>query len=134
MPLPKTSLDRLATCHPDLRSLFIEVNETFPCLIIEGHRDKETQDRAFFAGKSKLRFPKGKHNSLPSLAVDAAPLPLEWDGKKSREKFYLFAGYVLGVAAQRGLSIRWGGDWDKDWDIKENSFDDLVHFELEPKQ
>jgi hypothetical protein len=42
----------------------------------------------------------------------------------------LFAGFVIGTAALMGISIRWGGDWDRDTYTKDNSFDDLVHFEL----
>jgi peptidoglycan L-alanyl-D-glutamate endopeptidase CwlK len=26
--------------------------------------------------------------------------------------------------------IRWGGDWDMDNDLSDNTFNDLVHFEL----
>ena len=29
-----------------------------------------------------------------------------------------------------GVEIRWGGDWDSDTQVKDNKFDDLVHFEL----
>ena len=25
---------------------------------------------------------------------------------------------------------RWGGDWDQDWTVKDNMFDDFPHFEL----
>jgi hypothetical protein len=28
------------------------------------------------------------------------------------------------------LKLRWGGDWDMDTEVKDNKFDDLVHFEL----
>ena len=72
-------------------------------------------------------FPKGRHNALPSKAVDVAPYPIDWE---DREGFILFAGYVLGVASQLGLNIRWGGDWDGDFDLSDNEFDDLVHFEM----
>ncbi|KKK66847.1 hypothetical protein LCGC14_2959950, partial [marine sediment metagenome] len=24
----------------------------------------------------------------------------------------------------------WGGDWDLDWNVRDNVFDDLGHFEL----
>ncbi len=27
-------------------------------------------------------------------------------------------------------AIRYGGDWDRDFDITDNKFQDLVHFEL----
>lgn len=26
--------------------------------------------------------------------------------------------------------VRWGGDWNNNTELKDNSFDDLVHFEL----
>ena len=36
----------------------------------------------------------------------------------------------MGVADMLGVSIRWGGDWDKDYDEKDERFRDLPHFEL----
>ena len=36
---------------------------------------------------------------------------------------------MLGVAAAEGIKIRWGGDWDRDNDLADQSFNDLVHFE-----
>jgi len=29
-----------------------------------------------------------------------------------------------------GVTLRWGGDWDRDTEVQDNSFDDLVHFEI----
>jgi hypothetical protein len=29
-----------------------------------------------------------------------------------------------------GINLRWGGDWDQDWEVKDNKFDDFPHFEL----
>ena len=37
---------------------------------------------------------------------------------------------MIGVGASMGVAIRWGGDWDKDNELKDNGFDDLMHFEL----
>lgn len=122
----QSSIDKLETCHPDLVKLFNEVVKEFDCIILEGHRGKEDQDKAFREGKSKLPWPKGKHNKLPSEAVDVAPYPVDW---KDRERFIYFAGFVMGRAAELGIKIRWGGDWDGDKDLKDNSFSDLVHFE-----
>ena len=78
-------------------------------------------------GNSKVKFPNGKHNKSPSVAVDVAPYPIDW---KDRDRFHYFGGYVLGIAAMMGLRIRWGGDWDMDTQTKDNKFDDLVHFEI----
>ena len=64
---------------------------------------------------------------MPSLAIDAAPSPIDWN---DRERFFYFAGVVKGVAEEMGIKIRWGGDWDGDNDFDDQTFDDLVHFEL----
>ena len=61
------------------------------------------------------------------MAVDVAPYPIAWD---DRERQTLFAGYVLATAKALGVELRWGGDWDGDTEVRDNQFDDLVHFEL----
>ena len=77
--------------------------------------------------RSKVRWPNGKHNTVPSMAVDVTPYPVVWD---DRERQTLFAGFVLATAKVMGLGLRWGGDWSMDFQVKDNRFDDLVHFEL----
>lgn len=121
-----TSSRRLGECHEDIQKVFNEVIKIIDCSVLEGHRDKETQDHYFATGRSKVRFPNGKHNATPSDAIDAAPYPINWDDK---ERFYYFAGIVLGIAASLGVKLRWGGDWDRDNDLDDQTFDDLVHFE-----
>ena len=123
----KKSLSKLETCDKRLQDLFLRVVKKFDCTIIEGHRSKDRQNKLFKEGKSKLKYPKGKHNAIPSRAVDVAPYPIDWN---DRERFTYFAGYVLGIAYQMGLKIRWGGDWDMDTQVKDNNFDDLPHFEI----
>ena len=133
-----TSLRRLLTCHIDLQYLFNEVIKEFDCVVIEGHRGKEAQDEAFRTGKSKLQYPKGNHNATPSNAVDVAPYNkktkgIEWKDSKA---FYFFSGYVICMAKmlykQERIThrIRWGGDWDSDNDLNDQTFNDLVHFEI----
>ena len=123
----KVSKERLATAHSDLQKIFNEVIKKIDCSVLEGHRGEETQNKYFDQGKSKVKYPDGRHNKIPSLAVDVTPYPVDWN---DRERQTLFAGYVLGVASQMGIGIIWGGDWDNDTDLKDNGFDDLVHFEL----
>ena len=122
-----TSKRRLDTCEKDLQLLFNEVIKEFDCSIICGHRGEKAQNEAFERGNSKAKYPKGRHNANPSRAVDVAPYPIDWS---DRERFTYFAGFVKGVASQMGIDIIWGGDWDNDTDLKDNGFDDLVHFEL----
>lgn len=117
----------LETAHPDLQRLFREVIKYVDCSILEGHRDKIAQDAAYAAGKSKKRWPESKHNRQPSLAVDAAPYPVDW---KDPKRFCFFAGYVKATADRLGIGIRWGGDWNSDGHISDETFPDLPHFEL----
>ena len=123
----KRSIGRLQTCDQKLQELFYEVVKHFDCSVIEGHRGEERQNKAHAEGKSKLKYPNGKHNQTPSIAVDVAPYPIDWS---DRDRFHYFSGFVLGIAKQMGMNIRWGGDWNQDTKTKDNKFDDLVHFEI----
>ncbi len=123
----KSSLSKLETCHDDLQKVFKEVIKHVDCTIIEGHRGEERQNKLCDEGKSKVRFPNGRHNASPSRAVDVMAYPIDWN---DRERNTLFAGYVIGLARGMGVTLRWGGDWDSDFNLKENFFDDHPHFEL----
>ncbi|TDM54087.1 hypothetical protein [Aliivibrio fischeri] len=120
------SATRLASCHPQLQAVFTKVLEICDCSILCGHRT-EAEQNALPSTNTQVRFPNSKHNSVPSKAVDATPYPYD---KDDRERFSYFAGIVIGVGASMGVAIRWGGDWDKDNELKDNGFDDLMHFEL----
>ena len=52
---------------------------------------------------------------------------MDWE---DRERQTLFAGFVLGIARGLGITVRWGGDWDMDFDVQDNKFDDFPHFEI----
>ena len=127
----RTSRTNLQQCHPDLQRLFEEVVKHFDCSVICGHRGEAEQNEAYHAGRSGLKFPQSKHNKTPSMAADVAPYysgeGIPWE---DRERFILFAGYVLGVAEQMGLKVVWGGDWDSDRKMKDHTFFDGPHFEL----
>lgn len=126
-PFGPKSLAQLATCDPKLQLLFHEVSRYRNCTVIIGHRGKAAQDEAFRTGHSKLKWPSGEHNSLPSKAVDAGPYPLDW---KATSDFYYFGGFVMGIAAKLGIKLRFGGDWSGDGRTRDQTFNDLVHFEL----
>jgi len=141
------SLNNLKTCHPELQLLFKEVLKYQDHTILQGHRGKEDQEKAFEEGKTQLHFPYGNHNAWPSNAVDAVPYPIDFaeDPSYTVEKkhlvlarFYWFAGFVFGIAEglyTKGLmkhKIRWGGDWKGHLDFTDQTFNDLPHFELIP--
>lgn len=131
----KKSRKQLNSCHPDLRLIFETVLPLFDHSVIEGHRPRARQKELFDQGKSKIDgfTRKGKHNYFPSMAVDVAPWPVDW---QDRERFFYLAGIVKAVSemlytmGQISHHVRWGGDWDGDTDFDDQTFDDLVHFEL----
>lgn len=139
----KTSQARLNTCHIDLQKICNEVIKNIDFSVLEGARTLEKQQEYFKDGKSKLDGvnKKSKHQVSKekplSTAVDVAPYPIDFKNQsKARARFYLLAGYffqasqTLFEAGEIAHKIRWGGDWDSDKDFKDQSFDDLPHFEL----
>lgn len=127
------STQRLETCHPDLIRLFQEVVRTWDCTVLEGHRGRRAQEQAVLAGASQVLWPDGKHNSVPSRAVDVAPYPVRFPRNAEDpewHRWYAFGGFVLGVADQMGIPVRWGLDWDRDHDVNDQTFFDGPHFEL----
>ncbi len=117
----------LHTCDPRLLKIFVAVVTVFDCTVVSGHRGSHEQEDLFRRGLTKVRYPFSKHNSSPSLAVDAYPYPIDW---KDRDRFHYFAGFVMATAESLSYPLIWGGDWDKDWQVRDNVFDDLGHFEL----
>ena len=123
----KKSKEQLATCDKRLQEVFNEVIQFVDCSVLEGHRGQERQDQLYIEGKTKVKYPNGRHNSNPSNAVDVTPYPVDW---ADRERQTLFAGFVIGLARAKGIKLRWGGDWDQDFQVMDNRFDDFPHFEV----
>lgn len=123
----KASQLTLNTCDDKLQDIFNEVIKWFDIIILCGYRNKERQNYLYFTGKSKVKHPFSKHNVSPSQAIDVAPYPIDWEDK---ERFVYMAGLVMGIAKMKGINLRWGGDWDRDTEVKDEKFRDLGHFEL----
>ena len=129
----KRSLMRLGQCHPLLSLLMHRVIKRsdlpFDLTILCGHRGALEQEIAFKSGASKLRWPRSKHNALPSLAVDVAPFI---DGKPSWDWDHYNAlaplikdewGKMVAEGLTGGQTLSWGGDW--------LSFRDGPHWQLD---
>jgi len=132
MHFGKTSKANLDTADPVLQEIMQDAIETglMDFSIIQGHRGMAEQNRYYDLGKSKVKFPDGKHNKIPSQAVDAAPYV---NGKTSWNKFHcaVLAGIILTCAHRRGIKLRYGGNWDMDTEfLTDQKFQDLVHYEL----
>lgn len=125
----------LKTCHPILQDIFNEAILHYDCTILEGSRSDERQEELFKEGRTQKKAGESKHNKIVSEAVDASPYPIpdRWGvaDKKEYAKFHFLAGIIITIAkTYYGDVIRWGGDWDGDGQTGDQTFDDLVHFEL----
>lgn len=117
----------LMTCHPKLISLANLAIQDFDFAVISGFRSEDEQNQIFLEKKSHLTFPHSKHNQHPSMAFDLAPWPIDWE---DRSRFILLGGYMMGLAKGLGIDCRWGGDWNGDFNMKNQRFHDLGHLEL----
>ena len=119
----KRSRERLKGVNIKLQHILNQLVKIMDVTIIEGLRTESRQNELVAQGKSKTKY--SKH--LEGRAVDLAPYPIDWE---DRERFHYMGGMLRGIAHEMDVKIRWGGDWDSDGEIADNSFDDLVHVEL----
>ena len=148
-----SSQTRLKELHPDLQLVMNETLDIMDISIAVGFRTKEAQQAAYASGNSKVQWPNSKHNQQPSLAVDVYPcvfgikalmgtpdqitqiMTMFKCNKQQANDYVLKEIYAMqkiikGVANRHNIRIVWGGDWDNDGNIYNNSFNDLGHFEL----
>ncbi len=150
----RASLKKLNTCEPGIQLICHRVIKVIDFSVITGHRTKEEQN-SLYPKFTKLKWPYGKHNSCPSKAIDIAPYILPYgaifggkeqilkireyhDGRVSVAKIEDFilksyarlVGHIERVAYDEGIKIRFGLDWDGDFDMLDQNFDDLGHWEL----
>lgn len=116
-------MDNLEGVDDRLRALAFKALEMIDCKVISGVRTLDEQKQLVESGDSKTL--NSKH--LTGKAIDIAPHPINWEDTVS---FYHFSGIIRGMAHELGISVRWGGDWDSDNDLHDQTFNDLVHFEL----
>ncbi len=132
------SRGKLATCHPALQAVATRALELSPVdfMIVWGYRTKAQQDLMIVDKKSKAPWPTSKHNNQDengnplSLAIDFAPIiegRVPWGDERL---FARMAGVFDAAATERGVEIRWGGDWDRDGSSLDQKFNDLGHIEL----
>lgn len=110
----KASLTRLKTCHPDLQAVCFELIKQYDFSVLEGHRGQEAQDAAYMAGNSKVKYPNSAHNKNPSLAVDIAPYPIDWENlSRFKEMIYRFDA-IANMLRERGeieSNFEYGAFW-----------------------
>jgi len=117
----KKSLERISECHPNLQKIAHELIKELDVTVLCGHRGERDQNHAFNTGKSKLRWPRSKHNQAPSLAIDIAPYPIDWN---NIPRFEDMCDRIKRIASSLKIKIRQG---------REFSFSDYPHTELHDK-
>lgn len=139
----KSSLQRLATCHPDLQAVLNEAIKYIDFSVVEGYRTQADQEKYFKEGKSKTKESKHLLRYCPeyggaySYAVDVVPYfySIPHSDFEDREEFCLLAGVILSTAKRLKEAgkikndIRWGGKWSRER-INRNTFFDGPHFEI----
>lgn len=138
-------MGKLRTTHPDLQTLFQVVVKYFDCTITSGLRTTKQQQALYAKGRTApggiVTYCDGvnkKSRHQGGRAVDVMPYfkntpHIRWN---DHEAMYHFAGQVLGIAKilkEWDLiesDIRWGGNWDGDDELHDQTFQDLVHFEI----
>lgn len=147
-----------ATSDPRLNEIGDEVLKIKDHSVLKGHRGQQEQHLAFVNGNSKLDWPDGNHNAVPSKAQDVRTYPspptIEFDkdsdkmseqelrgevmklrrmvkGQPLREDQLYLLGLYRGVAHMLGHKLRTGADWDRDGEIADNGFDDFFHVEID---
>ena len=131
----RTWSDNSQTIHDeltlDLQWLMTTVrDEVADISLLCGFRGKEEQNRHWREGTSTLRWPNGNHNHYPSTAVDFQPYPVPKTKKKLWAALAYIAGRAIEIGKRKGMTLRWGGDWDSDGDLTDQNFDDLYHLEV----
>jgi peptidoglycan LD-endopeptidase CwlK len=123
--LSQLSKQRLSTCHENLQKIVVNAAKRTKLAVLEGQRTREQQEQLFKKGATRTL--NSKHLKEPSEAVDICPIPLNWKDTKS---FHELKKIVFEEAEKLKIEIRWGGDWDRDGDTKDQKFNDLPHYEL----
>lgn len=137
----KESLAKLNTCHPDIQKVMHEAIKHYDFTILYGTRTVEEQFELFKKGRTLVagkwvkakggstvtnldgKTKKSNHNYSPSLAIDIAPYPIDWN---DISRFKALALVVKKAMVTVGVTISWGGDWKK--------FIDYPHYEVISKK
>lgn len=144
--LSKRSLDKLAGVKPEMASVVkraIELTEV-DFVVVQGNRTLDEQKRLYGQGRNAAQcaaagVPKNyaqpsapkvtwtlNSNHIGGRAVDLAPYvngAIEWDNSGKLGLYPKINDAMKRAAAELGVKIGWGGDWQKT--------PDRPHFELQ---
>ncbi len=131
--------ERMIGVHPKLIAVVRAASDSVPILVTEGVRTLQRQKALYAQGRTKpgkmvTWTLNSKHRVQPDgfgHAVDLVPYradgTIDW---KDLASFDRMANAMFAAAAARKVEIRWGADWDRDGNRREQREHDSPHFEL----
>jgi peptidoglycan L-alanyl-D-glutamate endopeptidase CwlK len=141
------SLERRAGVHPDLCRLADRAVLRFDCTVLHNGGVRSPELQLDLYNQKLTKTLDSKH--LMQMdgwghALDLAPWwpdepHVRWPGEEGISeaerierwrRWSAFGGYMMGLAEWMGINVRWGQDWDRDWNFAEHSFIDSPHWEL----
>lgn len=132
------SAKRLKGTHPLLQRLLIAARNQIPFTVMDSQRGKAAQEDAYRRGTTKARFGQSAHNWSPAIAVDLAPIPLDWNKLDGFIALWRVIGWYDiktgrggGLALLMKIPLRWGGDWNRNGQYTDDGWD-FPHYELDP--
>ena len=131
--LSQRSLKRLEGVEPDLVNIVCLAIERTPVDFgvawMGGLRTPEEQNQLY---KDKVSTKDGYLRLSKHQFGEAVDLQAFVGGKAivSEKMQCVIAGVMFSCAAELGETIRWGGDWDSDGNLGDQTFNDLYHFEI----
>ncbi len=124
------SKKRLEGAHPLLQKLMNEAIKEADFVILDSQRGRADQEKAVKGGFSKVHYGDSAHNWNPSVALDIAPYPINWNDAKRFTDLQIKV--IKPIADRLGIPIRQGVDFNRNGNLTDDKWDDLPHIELHP--
>lgn len=125
----------LSELHPDLQAVATVAIKHIDFQLIEGARSLNRQRELYRDGLSTLNpddptIQQSRHLATPAEAFDFLPYPLPENDWNNRPLFTAYAHFFIGIGYVLGVPLIWGGDWDGDFEWKDQRFHDFPHIQL----
>ena len=120
---------KLIGVHKDLKRIMKVADDDVALIVFTGYRSPGDQLKMYKEKKSKIKA-GGKHNSIPSCAIDVVFKNKRGEAVWSRAQAYAINFYLKGIGKALGIKTRIGSTWDGSFDVSKNDFVDAFHVEL----
>lgn len=131
----RNSLEKIKDLNPNLQYILNKAIQIIDFAVVSGKRNEKEQRKLVESGKSKTM--DSKH--LTGDAFDFVPyvkgMGYVYDHENKEFLYSLYAYYAgifMGIALEKGIKLRWGGDWNSNGvPYIDQNFQDLGHIECQ---